>query len=184
MTESTEKKLLSPRRQRFCEIYPWCSSGTEAAKLAGYAHKDARNQASRLLANADIVAEITRQREIGAERANIKPEDVINRVLQDIDGARESKNWTSVMKGNDMLGRRLGIWQDSLKVKPFSDDDTKYHQHFAVMALSGANGDRALARQIFRGFMLKLGSEAVFDGGGRGFTDEAIDTLLNEAAGH
>ena len=184
MTETKQKDKLSPREQRFCEYYPWASSGTEAAKQAGYAEKGAHVTACRLLKKPKIEAEITRQREIGAEKAKITPEEVINRIKRDIDGAREAGNWTSVMKGNDMLGRRLGIWQDSLKVKPFSDDDTKYHQHFAVMALSGANGDRALARQIFRGFMLKLGSDAVFDGGGPGFTDEAIDTLLNEAAGH
>ena len=179
MTKPTEKKRLTPRQQRFCEIYPWCSSGTEAAKLAGYAEKDARQQASRLLTYDYIAAEITRQREIGAERANIKPEDVINRIFLDIDGARESKNWTSVMKGNDMLGRRLGMWRDSLEIKPL--DDTDHHQNFAVFALAGSGGDRALARQIFRGFMLKIGTEEVF---GLPISDEDIDALLDGATTH
>ena len=179
MTKPTEKKRLTPRQQRFCELYPWCSSGVEAAKLAGYSEKTARTQASRLLTKDNIEAEITRQREIGAERANIKPEDVINRIFLDIDGARESKNWTSVMKGNDMLGRRLGMWRDSLEIKPL--DDTDHHQNFAVFALAGSNGDRVLARQIFRGFMLKIGTEDVF---GPPISDEAIDALLDGAAVH
>ena len=179
MTETRQKKHLTPRQQRFCEYYPWASSGTEAAKQAGYAPKDARQQASRLLTLGYIEAEITRQREIGAERAKITPEEVINRIKRDIDGAREAGNWTSVMKGNDMLGRRLGMWRDSLEIKP--SDDTDHHQNFAALALSGAGGDRTLARRIFRGFMRKIGSDDVF---GPPISDGDIDALLDGATKH
>ncbi len=179
MTETRQKEKLTLREQRFCEFYPWASSGTSAAKQAGYAEKGAHVTACRLLKKPKIEAEITRQREIGAERAKIIPEEVINRIKRDIDGAREAGNWTSVMKGNDMLGRKLGMWKDSLEIKP--SDDTPHHQNFAVLALEGASGDRGLARRIFRGFMLKIGSADVF---GPPISDEAIDVLLNEAAGH
>ena len=179
MTETKQKKHLTPRQQRFCEYYPWASSGTEAAKQAGYAEKDARQQASRLLTLPYIEAEITRQREIGAEKAKITPEEVINRIKRDIDGAREAGNWTSVMKGNDMLGRRLGMWKDSLEIKP--QDDSDLRQNFAALALSGANGDRVLARRIFRGFMQRIGTKDVF---GPPIGDGDIDTLLDGAAVH
>ena len=179
MTETKQKDKLSPREQRFCEYYPWASSGTEAAKQAGYAEKGAHVTACRLLKKPKIEAEITRQREIGAERAKITPEEVINRIKRDIDGAREAGNWTSVMKGNDMLGRRLGIWKDSLEVKP--PDDRPHHQNFAVLALEGSSGDRVLARRIFRGFMRKLGSEDVF---APPISDEDIDALLDGATTH
>ncbi len=179
MTETKHKDKLSLREQRFCDYYPWASSGTEAAKLAGYAEKGAHVTACRLLKKPKIEAEIIRQREIGAERAKIKPEDVINRIFLDIDGARESKNWTSVMKGNDMLGRRLGMWKDSLEIKPLDDSD--HHQNFASLALAGAGGDRVLARRVFRGMMLKIGTKEVF---APPMSDQNIDVLLNEAAGH
>ena len=179
MTETKQKDKLTLREQRFCEYLPWASSGTEAAKQAGYAEKGAHVTACRLLKKPKIQAEISRQREIGAERAKITPEEVINRIKRDIDGARKDGNWTSVMKGNDMLGRRLGIWKDSLEVK--RPDDTDHHRNFAVLALEGANGDRVLARRIFRGFERTLGSEDVF---GPRFSDEDIDTLLNGATQH
>ena len=179
MTETSEKKRLKPMEQRFCEYYPWASSGKEAAELAGYSEKSARSQASRLLTKANIVAEITRQRKIGAERAKITPEEVIARVKLDIDGARKAGSWPSVMKGNDLLGRKLGIWQDRLEVKP--PDDGPHHQNFAVIALSAANGDRPLARRIFRGFERTMGSKEVF---GPGFSDKDIDALLDGATQH
>ena len=180
MTETKQKDKLTLREQRFCEYYPWASSGTEAAKQAGYAEKGAHVTACRLLKKPKIEAEITRQREIGAQKAKITPEEVINRIKRDIDGAREAGNWTSVMKGNDMLGRRLGIWRDSLEVKP-SLDDSEHHQNFAALALAGAGGDRVLARRIFRGFMLKIGSKDVF---GPSISDQDINALLDGAAIH
>ena len=83
------------------------------------------------------------------------------------------------MKGNDMLGRRLGMWRDSLEIKP--PDDTDHHQNFAALALAGANGDRILARRIFRGFMLKIGTEEVF---APPMSDQDIDALLDVATTH
>ena len=180
MPEDNKKHRLKPMEQRFCEYYPWASSGTEAAKLAGYAEKGAHVTACRLLKKPKIEAEISRQREIGADRAKITPEEVIARIKLDIDGAREAGSWPSVMKGNDMLGRRLGIWRDSLEVKP-SIDDNAYHREFAAFALAGANGNRPLARQILRGFLRNMGSADVF---GPPITDQDIDALLDGAAVH
>ncbi len=179
MTENNKIKRLKPMEQRFCEYYPWASSGTEAAKLAGYAEKSARQRASILLTKDHIVAEISRHREIGAEREKITPEERITRIKLDIDGARKAGSWPSVMKGNDMLGRRLGIWRDSIEVK--SPDDSEYHREFAVMALAGANGDRPLARRIFRGFLRNTGSADVF---GPPISDEDIEALLDGATQH
>ena len=71
------------------------------------------------------------------------------------------------------------MWRDSLEIKPL--DDTDHHQNFAVLALAGAGGDRVLARQIFRGFMLKIGTEEVF---GPAISDEDIDALLDGATQH
>ena len=183
VAEIDGKGSLSIKRQRFCEFMLVCSSATKAAIAAGYSEKSAHVTACRLLKVANVQAEISRLRIIAAEKADIKPEDIIYGLRFDIDGARERGHDTAVMNGWKMLGQYRAMWRDSLEVsEPASE--VEHHRNFAVFALSGANGDRALARQIFRGFMLKLGSDAVFDGGGPGFTDEAIDTLLNEAAGH
>ncbi len=182
-SETDNKSGLSIKRQRFCEFMLICSSATKAAIAAGYSEKSAHVTACRLLKEANVLAEISRLRLIAAEKADIKPEDVIYGIQYDIDGARERGHDTAVMAGHKMLGQYLAMWRESLEIKD-GPGDSEHHRNFAVFALAGANGDRVLARQIFRGFMLKLGSDAVFDSGGSGLTDEAIDTLLNEAAGH
>jgi phage terminase small subunit len=52
---------LSLRERKFCKCYIACKfNGTEAAIKAGYSKKGARTQASRLLARANIQAELQR----------------------------------------------------------------------------------------------------------------------------
>lgn len=49
---------LTDKRQRFIEEYPACLNGAEAARRAGFAASGARQEAHRLLTNADIRAAI------------------------------------------------------------------------------------------------------------------------------
>ncbi len=183
VAETDDKSSLSIKRQRFCEFMLVCSSATKAAIAAGYSEKSAHVTACRLLKDVNVLAEISRLRIIAAEKADIKPEQVIYGVQFDIDVSREKGNMTAVMSGHKMLGQYLSMWKDALEIKD-GPSDSEHHRNFAIFALAGANGNRPLARQIFRGFMRKMGSDSVFDGGGPGLTDDDIDALLNEAAGH
>ena len=176
------KGNLSMRRQRFAEMMLVCSSATKAAIAAGYSEKSAHVTACRLLKDANVEAEISRLRLIAADKADIKPENVIYGIQHDIDGARERGHDTAVMNGWKMLGQYLAMWKEGLEVKPV--DDTDHHQNFAIFALAGSKGDRVLARQIFRGFMREMGSNAVFDGDGQNLTDKDIDALLDGATQH
>ena len=180
--ETEGKGKLSIRRQRFAEMMLVCSSATKAAIAANYSEKAAHVTACRLLKNVNVQAEISRLRKIAAEKADIKPEDVIHGIQYDIDGARERGHDTAVMAGHKMLGQYLAMWREAVEVK--SAEESDHHRNFAIFALAGANGDRPLARQIFRGFMLKIGSDAVFDGGESALSDEDIDALLDGATQH
>ena len=46
---------LTPRQKKFCELYAMDPCGERAAVQAGYQNKSARQQASRLLTNANII---------------------------------------------------------------------------------------------------------------------------------
>ena len=52
-------------------------NASRAARDVGYAAKSASVEGSRLLANAEVQAEITRQRAILAERSNVTPEKIV-----------------------------------------------------------------------------------------------------------
>ena len=70
-------KTLPPKRAAFAREYLRDLNGARAARAAGYAAKSASVEASRLLGNADVQAEITRQRAILAEQADVTPEKIV-----------------------------------------------------------------------------------------------------------
>jgi len=74
-TEPT--KILPPRRAAFVREYLRDLNASRAARAAGYAAKSASVEGSRLLGNAEVQAEITRQRAILIEESNVTPESIV-----------------------------------------------------------------------------------------------------------
>ncbi|MQF70574.1 terminase small subunit [SAR202 cluster bacterium AD-812-D07_MRT_10900m] len=79
MTSDATKttKALPPRRAAFAREYLVDLNASRAARDAGYAPKSASVEGSRLLADADVQAEITRQRAILIEESNVTPERIV-----------------------------------------------------------------------------------------------------------
>jgi hypothetical protein len=69
-------KTLPPRRAAFVSEYLVDLNASRAARDVGYAAKSASVEGSRLLANADVQAEITRLRAVLAEQENVTPEKI------------------------------------------------------------------------------------------------------------
>ena len=74
-TEPT--KALPPKRAAFVREYLRDLNASRAARDVGYAAKSASVEGSRLLANAEVQAEITRQRAILMEQSNVTPEKIV-----------------------------------------------------------------------------------------------------------
>ncbi len=70
---------LSPRQEQFCTHYALHGNGAEAARQAGYSVAAARQEAHRLLTNADILARVAQlqaewhAQQISALRAHVGP---------------------------------------------------------------------------------------------------------------
>ena len=75
ITEPT--KALPPKRAAFVREYLRDLNASRAARAAGYAAKSASVEGSRLLGNADVQAEITRQRAILAAQEDVTPEKIV-----------------------------------------------------------------------------------------------------------
>lgn len=71
---------MNPKQKAFCEEYIKDFNGTQAAIRAGYAKKSAPGQASRLLMNANVSAEVSR---LMAERSKRTKIDA-DRVLEEL----------------------------------------------------------------------------------------------------
>ena len=79
MTSNTTEptKALLPRRAAFVRGYLRDLNASRAARDAGYAAKSASVEGSRLLADPDVQAEITRQQAILAAQENVTPEKIV-----------------------------------------------------------------------------------------------------------
>jgi len=68
---------LNDKQRRFIHEYLIDMNATEAAKRSGYSDKTARSQGSRLLTNADILAEIKRLQSVQTSTAGKTREEII-----------------------------------------------------------------------------------------------------------
>ncbi len=72
-----EESALTPKQAAFVQEYLIDLNATQAAQRAGYSEKTASEQASRLLANVKVAAEIQKAIAARAERTDIKADRVI-----------------------------------------------------------------------------------------------------------
>ena len=70
--------MLQPKRQAFVRHYIATGSASEAARMAGYSHRSARTEGSRLLTNADIREAVEAERARLRERTDLRAEDIVD----------------------------------------------------------------------------------------------------------
>lgn len=128
---------LTPKQERFVEEYLIDLNATQAAIRAGYAPGSAEVQGSRLLTYAKVIEAISANKEKRAERTNITADRVLNGISRLIDRCEQAEpvldkeglptgeytfKANEALRGYDLLGRHLGLWNDKLKLQGDSDN--------------------------------------------------------------
>jgi phage terminase small subunit len=81
----TSKESIAMRRKKFIEAYiANGGNGTEAVKTAGYTHKTARQQASRLLSDANIKAQLSERAKETARKYELTTDLAVRSIYQEI----------------------------------------------------------------------------------------------------
>lgn len=101
---------LKGKQERFCQEYLLDRNGTQAAIRAGYSKESARQQASRMLTNAAILARV---RELDTERAQrmaVSQDYVISQLVETYNSCREAE---PVLKFDPRTGqmKETGMYQ-------------------------------------------------------------------------
>ena len=180
MAETDNDRPLTPRQQRFCELFIQCDSATEACLKAGYSEKGADRQASRLLRNVGVMAEITRRREAASKRAEIDEDAVLKMLLEDREAARAAKQYGPAVRAAELLGRKMGMFIDKRivgEIREHTDEEVA-----AGLAKATAMGDPVLARTLFRNALAGIPPES-FNSRPE-LSDDEIDALISERAVH
>jgi len=137
---------LTDKQVRFCAEFITDLNGTQAAIRAGYSKKTANEQASRLLANVSVKAEIKKLQERLSEKTEITHQWVLNRfkeisdrciqaepvMIRDSEGNMvESGEYkfdsAGANKATEMIGKYIGFFEKDNEQKkavltPFSDE--------------------------------------------------------------
>jgi hypothetical protein len=109
------------RREAFLTNYVTNGGNATAAYLAaGYSASPeaARRNASRLLTRADIKHALQQKQAAFTARIDYNASQWMRDALRRTQAAEDAGNWSAAMKGMELLGRRLGLFQDARSIDP------------------------------------------------------------------
>jgi phage terminase small subunit len=120
----------SDKQRRFVLEYMKDLNATQAAIRAGYSEKTAKQQGSRLLTNADLMTEVTKQRVKQEKRTEITADYVLNSIVEVVERCKQavpsrdhegnptgeySFEATAALKGLELLGRHKKLFTDKVE---------------------------------------------------------------------
>ena len=123
--------IKDKRHERFCQEYIVDYNGTQAAIRVGYSAKSAKQQAARLLTNADLLARVRELQHAQVERLSVTQDFVVaqlmstyNRCMQATPVLDMSGNETGeyqfdskgALRALELLGKHLGMYNDKLQL--------------------------------------------------------------------
>lgn len=101
---------LTSRQARFVDEFLVDANATGAAKRAGYGHSGARVTGHRLLAKANVYEAVEARRQADATRLSITRENVLQRLLEAFEMAREKQEPAAMVSAARELGRLQGYY--------------------------------------------------------------------------
>jgi phage terminase small subunit len=121
---------LSDKQRRFVLEYMKDLNATQAAIRAGYSEKTAKQQGSRLLTNADLMTEVTKQRVRQEKRTEITADYVLNSIVEVVERCKQAEQVkdhegnptgeysfeaNAALKGLELLGRHKKLFTDKVE---------------------------------------------------------------------
>ena len=141
---------MTPKQQRFVSEYLVDLNATQAAIRAGYAKSGASVEGVRLLSNAKVAAAVATAQAERSKRTEVTKDYVLATITETIERCKQAKpvkyrngnpvmidtpdgeiapaykfNAGGVLRGAELLGRHLAIWD--VKPQPGSDSDNPLH---------------------------------------------------------
>lgn len=106
---------LNDKQQRFCEEYVKDLNATQAAIRAGYSEKTAKEQASRLLTNVNIEAEVNRLQRKVSKKVELDAAWVLRRLKKVYKRSVEQGVYQASNKSLELIGKHLAMFSENIR---------------------------------------------------------------------
>jgi phage terminase small subunit len=107
-----EGRALAERRENFCHYYILSGNAARAAINAGYSSRNARQQGSRLLTKADILARIAEMRRDLGLRNRIDRDTIMAKLEACYRGAMTGHMYFTAIRAAEAQARLAGLFPD------------------------------------------------------------------------
>jgi hypothetical protein len=125
---------LTTRQEQFVEQYLLLGNASEAARVAGYSAKTARQMAAENLSKPSIVAAIRERQAHYQAELQITKQDVIAGVLSAINMAREQQNPSAMISGCVQLAKLCGFYEPEVRRVEVNTSAANLQAKFAAMS--------------------------------------------------
>lgn len=129
-----EISRLTARQERFVEHYALCGNATEAARLAGYSARTARQIATENLSKPAVVAAIGRRQAGFAQELRITKDEVITGILGAIELAREQQDAGAMIGGLTQIAKLCGFYAPEIRRLELTADGARLQDKFRAMS--------------------------------------------------
>lgn len=126
--------MPNTRQQRFIDEYLIDGNGTAAAIRAGYSKRSAKMQASRLMTNDVILAELNERRRQLAGGFRIQREDVLAGFLMAIERATTQDNPAAMISGYREVAKMLGYYEPEVHRVHLTADQQQLQKKYEAMS--------------------------------------------------
>lgn len=116
-----DERGLTPRQAAFVREYLVDLNGAQAAIRAGYSPDAAKEQAARLLTNANVAAAVEAGKAARASRVQVTADDVIRILLKEATADDGPTCKTGRVKAAELLGKHLAMFTEASKVEVTGD---------------------------------------------------------------
>lgn len=125
---------LTPRQIAFVKQYLLKGNASEAARLAGYSAKSARQMAAENLTKPAVIEAIQRFQAENSAKLNLTREAVLNGLLEAVELAKAQANPVALISAWREIGRVIGCYQPEVKQVELSAKGKTLQYQFAGMS--------------------------------------------------
>lgn len=124
-------RKLTPKMREFIDLYMIHQNATKALELSSYKTKNPENMVAGLMRHPLIRAEIERRLAERSDKAELKAEYLINKLMRIIDNGEGAEKTADVLRAIELAGKSIALWKERQEISGPDGEAIKHEQKIA-----------------------------------------------------